>query len=191
MDLTPRQSELADAALRIVAREGMAAVSFRSVAAESGWSLGAVQKAYATKDALVLAMFARLRAVAAVGPAAEPGRPTLHAWLLELLMAILPLDQARRDLQLQGAAFAERAAYDPVVGQAIASSDNDIRTLLGALIDRAITDGEVAATVNQERVAWAFLAIAQGAATQLLYDPTDEATIRERASWAIAQLLAD
>jgi len=45
--LSARQGELADAALRILGRDGIAAVSFRAVAAESGWSLGAVQKAFA------------------------------------------------------------------------------------------------------------------------------------------------
>ncbi|MBP6994896.1 MAG: TetR family transcriptional regulator C-terminal domain-containing protein [Phycicoccus sp.] len=189
MDLTPRQSELADAGLRIVAREGMSAVTFRSVAAESGWSLGAVQKAYPTKDALVHAMFARLRAGAAAGPAVEPGRPTLRAWLVELLLATLPIDEARRATQLHGAAFAERAAYDSVIGEAIALSDSGIRVLLTALVSRAVAEGEVAAGVDAELVAWAFLALAQGIATQLLYDPMDEARVRERAAWAIERLL--
>lgn len=95
MDLTARQAELADAALRIVAREGLAAVTFRSIAAESGWSLGAVQKAFATKDAILTAMFARLRASAGRLPASEPGRPTLRAWLVSQQPSWLPLDAER------------------------------------------------------------------------------------------------
>ena len=35
MQLTPRQTDFADAALRVLVREGMAAVSFRTVAAEA------------------------------------------------------------------------------------------------------------------------------------------------------------
>ena len=92
VSLTPRQIELADAALRIVARQGMRAVTFRSVAAESGWSLGAVQKAFATKVDLHTAMFARLRGSVGPAPTHEPGRPTLHAWLVALVASVLPLD---------------------------------------------------------------------------------------------------
>jgi AcrR family transcriptional regulator len=120
VSLTPRQVELADAALRIVARQGMRAVTFRSVAAESGWSLGAVQKAFATKVDLHAAMFARLRGSVGPAPTHEPGRPTLHAWLVELVASVLPLDERRRDLELQGAAFAELAAHDPEIAGVIA-----------------------------------------------------------------------
>ena len=133
VDLTPRQTELADAALRLLAREGMPAVTFRAVAAESGWSLGAVQKAYASKSALLAAMFARLREAAQPRVTTEPGRPTLHEWLVGLFLSIMPLDERRRDLQLQGSAFTQRAAYDPAVAAAMSLSDNEIRGLLGGL----------------------------------------------------------
>ena len=61
MDLSPRQAEFADAALRLVARDGLSAVTFRSLAAEAGMSLGAVQKAFPSKEQLLRAMFGRLR----------------------------------------------------------------------------------------------------------------------------------
>lgn len=189
MDLTARQAELADAALRIVAREGLAAVTFRSIAAESGWSLGAVQKAFATKDAILTAMFARLRASAGRLPASEPGRPTLRAWLVELLLGLAPLDAERRTAALHGAAFGDLAAYDAVVGRAIAASDAEIRGLLAQLIRRARAEGELDAAVDPDAVAWGFLALAQGVTTQLLYDPADEASVRARVNVVIGQLL--
>lgn len=189
VDLTPRQTELADAALALVARGGIGQVSFRSVAAESGWSLGAVQKAFATKEDLLAAMFARLRASAAAGPATEPGRPTLSAWLLELFCTIMPLDEQRRALQLQGAAFSEQAAFDPGIGHAIAASDEETRGLLAMLVARAQREGEIDAHIDPESVAWSFLALAQGVATQLLYDPQPEADVRRRAHTAIDRLL--
>ena len=61
MELTPRQAEFSDAALRLLAREGWPPVSFGTVAAEAGMSLGAVQKAFASKNDLLSAMFSRLR----------------------------------------------------------------------------------------------------------------------------------
>jgi len=70
MMLTPRQAGFADAALRLLAREGMASVTFRTVAAEAGMSLGAVQKAFPSKDVMLRVMFARLRETSA-GPAQQ------------------------------------------------------------------------------------------------------------------------
>ncbi len=187
--LTPRQAELADAALRIVAREGMRAVTFRSVAAESGWSLGAVQKAFASKVDLHAAMFARLRASAGPPEATEPGRPTLHAWLVELVAGVLPLDERRRALELQGAAFAELAAYDSGLGQVIAADDRRLLGLLAGLVRRAQGEGEVDGRLDPDVVAWAVLAILQGAANQLLYDPRPEEEIRALVGPALAGVL--
>ncbi len=189
MELTPRQAEFADAALRLVAREGMASVTFRSVAAESGWSLGAVQKAYASKDEIVTAMFARLRQTPGLVPAGEPGRPTLSAWLVDLFCSIMPIDAHRRDLTLQGSAFAERAAYDSTVGQAILASDDELRGLLAQLVRRAQGEGEVSADLDPHFVAWAFLAVAQGAANQLLYGPGELDVLHRRAEALVAALL--
>jgi AcrR family transcriptional regulator len=189
VSLTPRQIELADAALRIVARQGMRAVTFRSVAAESGWSLGAVQKAFATKVDLHAAMFARLRGSVGPAPTHEPGRPTLHAWLVELVASVLPLDERRRDLELQGAAFAELAAHDPEIAGVIAVDDRRLLGLLEGLVRRGQAEGEIDGSLRADAVAWAVLAILQGAASQLLYDPRTESEVRELVSPALAGIL--
>lgn len=189
MDLTVRQAELADAGLRLVAREGMGSVTFRAIAAESGWSLGAVQKAFSSKGQILRAMFARLRQTSVVLPPDEPGRPTLHGWLVELLLCLLPLDEPRRTALLHGAAFAERAAYDPEIGAAIAASDTELRGLLAALVRRAQGEGEVAAGADPDVVARAFLALATGLATQCLYDPLGPDEARRFAVEAVAGLL--
>ncbi len=189
MDLTDRQRELAGVALRIVADEGMAAVTFRSVAAASGWSLGAVQKAFASKDEMYAAMFATLRASEGVGPAHPPGEPSVHAWLVDLVLSILPLDGRSRALTLQGQAFADRAAYDTGIGAAIAASDKELRALLASLIRRGQTTGEVPPSVDPETTAWAVLALAQGLAAQLLYDPLTKRSLKPRLQKAVAALL--
>ena len=148
MELTARQSELADVALGVLAKEGIAAVTFRSVAAASGWSLGAVQKAFATKD------------------------------------------ETRRALTLQGAAFGERAAYDAHLAAALAESDAGLRELIASLVKLGQSRGEVPAAVSPEAAAWAFLALAQGAATQLLYDPVKADVLATRARAAVDAILA-
>jgi AcrR family transcriptional regulator len=188
--LSARQSELADAALRILSRDGSAAVSFRAVAAESGWSLGAVQKAFASKAELDGAVLHRLRETSVAMPPGEPGRPTLRGWLVELALAVLPIDKARRDATLRGAAFAERAAFDESIGRTIAEGDAAVRGLVARLVNRARSEGEVPTDLDSDHVAWAFLALITGVATQLLYDPVPEAEVRARMDDAVRGLLS-
>lgn len=189
MSLTPRQAELADAVLGLIAREGIAGVSYRAVAAESGWSLGAVQKAFPSKGEMLSAAFARLRAQSGPTPTAPPGVPTVREWLVQLLLGILPLDDARRAAQRQGDAFAQHALTDPSVAAAIAESDAQIRGLIAGLIARSRAAGEPGSPVDPDTAAWAVLALAQGLAAQLLYAPEPEDTVRTRVDAALAALV--
>lgn len=189
MKLSARQEQLVDAALRIVARDGLPAASFRAVAAEAGCSLGAVQKAFPSKDMMVSAAFSRLRERAAPFPAGEPGRPTLRAWLVELLVSILPLDEDRHAAQRQGDAFAQWALTEPPVAAAIAESDQQVRTLLASLVARACSEEEIPAHVDPSVTSWAILALGQGIASQLLYAQEPEDEIRSRLDATIGALL--
>ncbi len=189
MELSPRQAEFADAALQVIARDGLSGASFRTVAAQAGRSLGSLQKAFPSKELLMTAAFARLREQAAPLPAGEPGRPTLKGWLVELLIGILPLDDARLAAQRQGDAFAQHALTDPAIGAAIAESDDEVRGLLASLVSRARAEGEIPATVDPAATAWAVLALAQGLAAQLLYRPEPEAAVRDRLDQAVQALL--
>lgn len=189
MELSTRQEQLVDAALRIVARDGLPAATFRAIAAEAGCSLGAVQKAFPSRDKLVSAAFSRLRERATQLPSGEPGRPTLRHWLVELLVSILPLDEDRRAAQRQGDAFAQWALTEPPVAAAIAESDQQVRALLASLVARARAEEEIPAHVDPGVTSWAVLALGQGLASQLLYSPETEAEIRPRLDAVICALL--
>lgn len=72
-----RQVELADAALRIIATKGIAALSTRSLAAEVGLSTGAIFKHFASLEALLDAVVGRVESVLeATFP--DPGLPPLE-----------------------------------------------------------------------------------------------------------------
>lgn len=189
LSLTPRQAELADAALEIVAREGMGALSFRAVAAEAGCSLGAIQKAFPTKERMIASAFARLRQTAAPLPPGEPGRPTLRAWLVELAVCILPLDAARAAAHRTGEAFAAHAVNDPAIAAAIAESDDHLRGLFASLVLRAQHEGEVSAGLPAASTAWGILAVLTGAAAQLSYQPQGEEEARALLLAAFGSLL--
>ena len=96
VDHDRRRDEIAAALRRVVLRQGMAAVSVRSVAAEAGWSPGAVRHYFPDQAALLRFAVARtmaeaparVRAVLAAGPSRANARL--------LLEQVLPLDDVRR-----------------------------------------------------------------------------------------------
>jgi AcrR family transcriptional regulator len=96
VDHDERRREIAEAMWRVISREGLAAASARSIAAEGGWSLGAVRHYFSSQDelmvfaarAMVDAVIARLeRVVQARGPGQRR--------CAELLEQLLPLDDER------------------------------------------------------------------------------------------------
>lgn len=189
MELTARQIEFADAALRLLARSGMASVSFRTVAAEAGMSLGAVQKAFPSKDELLAAMLQRMRDRLTQPLLGEPGRPELRAWLVDLMVSVLPLDEARRTAELQASGFAERAAHDEAIARVIAEGDREIVGRIALLIGRGIAEGEVSPGLDPDMCARGWLAIAQGLSAELLYDPRPEDEIRALVRFLVDRLL--
>ncbi|RMB58793.1 TetR/AcrR family transcriptional regulator [Tessaracoccus antarcticus] len=169
--MSARIAEFADVALGIVAREGLPALSFRAVAAESGWSLGAVQKAFASKEELLHAALDRAQAQVNSSVSAEPAKPTLERWLVGLILATLPLDAQRRAAVVVGVAFADRAPFDDRIAEAIRTSDEGIRAQLVRLFAWRRAEGELVARLDDEALARLVLAFSAGLAAQLLYDP--------------------
>jgi AcrR family transcriptional regulator len=113
VDHEQRRRELADAVWRVIRREGVDRASVRTVAAEAGWSPGALRHYFATQSAL-LAFAMRLVVqriegrIAALDRAAD-ARESVEQVLHELL----PLDDERRAENEVWLAFTARALIDP------------------------------------------------------------------------------
>ncbi|MFL1376307.1 MULTISPECIES: TetR/AcrR family transcriptional regulator [unclassified Nocardiopsis] len=100
VDHEQRRRELADALWRIVAAQGPAGVSIRSVAAEAGWSPGALRHYFPTREELLLfAMdLSEARAVERITRLHErldPGLPLLER-VAAYAEQLVPLDDERR-----------------------------------------------------------------------------------------------
>lgn len=102
-DHEARRRELAEALLRVAARDGFAAVSVRTVAAEAGCSPGALRHYHASQDTLVVAALEQLtERVAArlqprLGALRDAPDDEAVARAAELLEELLPLDPSRSD----------------------------------------------------------------------------------------------
>lgn len=177
MSREDRVSEFADAALRIVGRDGMAALSFRAVAAEAGWSLGAVQKAFATKQELLLAALERAQVAVVSEVTSRPAQPDLRTWLGDLIMETLPFDDARRAAVVVGIAFSDRAPFDAEIAAILQGQSAEVREQLVRLLEWRRADGELRAALDDAAIARALLAFAGGLAAELIYTPVDPGSI--------------
>lgn len=139
VDHAVRRQELAQALWRVVRRDGLAAVSVRTVALEAGTSPGSLRYYFATQDELLAFALdsvidratARLRPLLAAPPTVEG--------VTRVLEEFLPLDEDRRDEVEVYLAYATRSLVDPGLrrlrDRAEASSAEVVRRSVATLRD--------------------------------------------------------
>jgi AcrR family transcriptional regulator len=174
MPRPPRFSEnqLADAAVRLVAERGLAAMSVRAVAREAGVSGGAVQYYFPTVDALLRAAYRRVIDGVTERAVRLPPSPTAKGFVRSLLHELLPLDEQRETELRVALAFSARAPFEPALAELYTEG---YRALLGALeeaLRQGIALGEAAPGVDPRRDAVACAAVADGLAWHLLCAPS-------------------
>lgn len=179
-----RQDEFAAAALRLVAARGLEAVSVRSVAREAGWSAGAVQKAFPTKQALVVAAVSLMSRRVNARMAALPVTGNLTTDIAALARETLPLDERRREEALVWSAVAGRAAYETWMADVLVEQDH---TVLGALTEAIGV--QCPKEPDPAAVASAVVALADGWCIRLLYDRTDVPQVERALDRSLALLL--
>ena len=138
VDHDERRAEISDALLRIAAARGLAAVTFREVAAEAGVSVRLVQYYFATKQQLLARSMARLAARldarVRTRAAAHDGPLTRREVVEIVLTSVLPLDEQRRADALASTAFYAVALTDPsLAASGVTWPEALVRYLTGVL----------------------------------------------------------
>jgi AcrR family transcriptional regulator len=113
VDAAERRQHLAEAAWRVIRRDGLEHASVRNVAREAGLSSGSLRHMFSTQaELLVFAMnhvVDRIESrLGSLDPTGDPRR-TAERFLLELL----PLDEERQEENTVWLAFTARALVDP------------------------------------------------------------------------------
>ncbi|QLD11887.1 TetR/AcrR family transcriptional regulator [Microbacterium oleivorans] len=172
IDHDDRNDEIAAAAFRVLARDGLAALSVRRVADEAGIATASLRRAFATQDALRRFCFARLQtAVAArIRAVTGEGRERAMQWMRELL----PLDATRRTeltVQLQ---LSRLALTDSGLSESARELHEGVRRVCAAVLDglseaRVLADG---LDLPLETVR--LHALLDGLALHLLWTPSDD-----------------
>lgn len=134
-----RRRELSDALWRIVRRDGMHAVTVRSVAAEAGVSPGMVQHYFRTQDELIeFAMGEALEQMMERVARIDLSRPDPEA-ALAAMEEVVPLDHQRRAEAQVWLAMLSRRHSGPALGRQNEQVDstlaNGIRAFLQLMID--------------------------------------------------------
>lgn len=171
VDHEARRRELADAAIRVIAREGLAATTLAMIAEESGWSIGSIRHYFPTKNGLIESALWR------VGERLDErirrrtaGGMTL-ADLRTAAVELLPLDAAGREESRVWLAFAAQAAVEPELA---AAAHDAARRLQEPLADRfraAARAGELRADIDPEHEADRLRVLRDGLDLQLLTVP--------------------
>lgn len=164
VDADQRRGELAEAAARVIARSGIDGASLREVAAEAGWTTGALVHYFANKRELLAftlqASLDRRRARHSDRAALEPEQA-----LRAMLVDALPTTPATTLHWIVTLAFAGQASSDPELAMIQREAYLDFRAAVIALVETIHSD------LEPDREAERLIAVVNGIALQALFDP--------------------
>ncbi|MDV3123628.1 TetR family transcriptional regulator C-terminal domain-containing protein [Mycobacterium sp. 21AC1] len=139
VDAEERRGHIVEAALRLVVAEGLAAVTFRKVAAEAALNIGSVRHYFADHESLVVAavteagdrMGRRLTRDPAPG-GSDPDAARAH--LLAVLEAVVPLDADSRDEAIVLMEVIAASRTNPAFSAVVEQMAEDLHTVLVAAV---------------------------------------------------------
>lgn len=184
VDHAARREEIAEALWRVVRRDGIRAASVRTIAAEAGWSAGAVRYYFPDQDGLLsFAMDLVSRRVTERVSAIEP-KGSATAIALRYLEEALPLDAERRAEFDVWMAFMAQARAESGAGslqEHVDTVHNGLRHLCESLLRSLADDGALLAGLDLRREAERLHALLDGLALHAAIQPerTTPARLRQ------------
>ena len=166
VDHEERRAELAAAVWRLASRDGIEAVTMRRVAAEAGWSTGALNHYFADKEELLLLAFHD-----GGRPLERATRPAADCAPLEAVAALLPLDAERRAEVRVWFALLGLALTRPALARAQRDAYRDCRAFMAEALREAQERGELAPGLDPDCEAIELVAFADGISVQASFDP--------------------
>jgi AcrR family transcriptional regulator len=172
VDHEERRAELCAAVWRLASREGLEAVTVRGVAEEAGWSTGAVVHYFSDKEDLLLSAFQTVadrvsRRLEKLEERTNEPLALARAWLVEGL----PLDSDRRAEVRVWFALLGLALTRPALARAQRLTYRAWRGRVAELLREAQDAGVVRADVDCPAAATALVALVDGLAIQVTFEP--------------------
>jgi AcrR family transcriptional regulator len=163
-----RRREVARAAVRIIARDGLEAATTRAVAAESGWSTGVLKHYFAGKDDMLHHALSELEATNAELLAAASSEPSGYQELRRALLTILASDADQSKVWI---AFMSRAATDPATAAEMRRGAAAWQRRWQRILVRGQQDGSIREDVAPEQAAIELWALVGGLRMAALFNP--------------------
>jgi AcrR family transcriptional regulator len=185
VDHQARQRQLADAACRVIGRQGLAGATLAQVAEESGWSIGSMRHYFPSKNELLASALWRLGERIDERIRRRTAGGMSLADLRTAALELLPLDASRRDESRVLLAFLAQAAVVPELAAAADDAAQRLQEPLTARIAHAIQARELPAHLNPEHEATRLQLLIYGLMVHLATTTTPP---RHLAKWAQAIL---
>jgi AcrR family transcriptional regulator len=175
VDAERRRAEITGATARLIARSGIEAVRMRDVAAEAGWTTGAVAHYFTDKRELLLTTFNEsLSSRLSLRPQRALASPIEQLWAS--LEGALPLDADRRRHWMVTIACCSQAVGDAELSRAQRDAYHEFVGHLGGLCVAA----DLASPEGAGELAAQLIALADGIAIQALFDEAAWPAERQR-----------
>jgi AcrR family transcriptional regulator len=171
VDHPARRRELADAACRVIARNGLGGTTLAHVADESGWSIGSIRYYFPNKDELVASALWRVGERVDDRIRRRTGEGMAMSDLRIAATELLPLDDDRREEALVHLAFLAQAAVAPELSDASEGAAQRLQEPLATRIAHLVRTGELPASVDAERAAAKLRVLLDGLRVQLVTTP--------------------
>lgn len=166
VDVDERRAELAQAAARVIARDGINAATMREVAAEAGWTTGTLTHYFPDKRALLrFTLDTSLEQRRGRGAARDDLAP--ERALRASLVDALPIDEEARLHWVVTLAFCAQAAGDAELAALQRDAYRTFRADVTARLRSAGWANARTAVAEAERL----IAVLDGVALQALFDP--------------------
>lgn len=178
------RDRVADAAVAVIARDGLDALSIRRVAAEIGVAIGTVQHHHRTRSDLVVATLERTAQRQQARAMQVPPSSTMLGTLTERLLTLLPHDEDSRQEAIVWVALAAAAARDPAIGPVQQRIVTETIDGIAAVLANAISANELPPEVDPIGLARRLHVIVDGyllhtTAAHLTADTTTDNQFRE------------
>ena len=159
-----RREEIAEAAWRVIEREGLAGADLREIAREAGHTTGVITHYFRDKRELMTFAFGLL----VDRSTARMARASAEAGLLEALAQILPLDEERRRETAVWLALVSASLTDPQLAEGLRLRYRQAREAMLPVFRTALEEvpGEDPEDIGDE-----LLAVVDGITVDALSDP--------------------
>lgn len=172
VDHGARREELADVVLQVIARDGISAVTLRTIAQESGWSTGVIGHYFHNRRDM---LFAALRRAAYLQgnqfKITRRENMTALEQVRAALVSVLPLDERRIALTRIFLFYYAEGAQDEVSREEIAEYLRNWRRVVSRALQNAINQGELAPDTDIEAKAVQLVACADALSGHAVLDP--------------------